>query len=64
MLFDIENLFKKVKLTEKEKSQLIKEVKAVFPDDEMMFELHLMRVINHLEKRETIQAKVEAEDIG
>ncbi len=57
MLFDIENLFKKVKLSEKEKTQLIKEVKAEFPDDEMMFELHLMRAINHLEKEEIIGTK-------
>ncbi len=57
MLVDIETIFKKVKLTEKEKSQLIKEVRAEFPDDAMMFELHRIRAINRLEKRETIDAK-------
>ncbi len=57
MLFDIENLFKKVKLTERQKAELIQEVRLEFPNDEMMFELHLMRAVHHLEKGKLVDAK-------
>ncbi|MHA1284975.1 MAG: hypothetical protein ACTSQP_20925 [Promethearchaeota archaeon] len=51
MLYDIKKLFKELNLTDKEKENLIKEVRAEFPNDDMLFELHLYRMIQFLKKR-------------
>ena len=51
MLYDIEELLKEVNLSDKEKEEIIKDIKDEFPQDEMLFELHLFRVIQFLKKQ-------------
>ena len=51
MLYNIENLLKEAKLSEKEKNKIITELREEFPQDEMLFELHLFRVIQYLKKQ-------------
>ena len=51
MLYDVENLMKEAQLSEKEKNKIITELKEEFPQDEMLFELHLFRVIQYLKKQ-------------
>ncbi len=51
-MYNIEKLLKEVNLTTKEKEKLIKELKDEFPEDEMLFELHLYRAIQYLKKVE------------
>lgn len=43
--FDVEKLAKAAGITVNDFNRMAKEVRQEFPDDEMMFELHLMRVI-------------------
>lgn len=51
MLYDIEILLEDLNLTIKEKEDLIKELRDEFPQDEMLFELHLYRVVQFLKKQ-------------
>ncbi len=51
MLYNIEELLTEVNLSKKEKEALLKDLKDEFPQDEMLFELHLYRVIQYLKKR-------------
>ncbi len=51
MLYDIEVLLKEVDLSDEEKKDLIKEVREEFPQDEMLFELHIFRVVQYLKKQ-------------
>ena len=53
VLYDIELLLKELDISDKEKDDLIKEVREEFPEDEMLFELHLFRAINYLKKLKT-----------
>jgi len=53
MLYNIETLLKDLNLTDKEKADLIKELRDEFPQDEMLFELHLYRVVQFLKKQKT-----------
>lgn len=55
MLYNIETLLKQLNLTDKEKEDLIKELRDEFPQDDMLFELHLFRVIQFLKKSENQQ---------
>ena len=50
MLYDIDILLKDLDLTNKKKEELIKELKEEFPQDEMLFELHLFRMVKFLKK--------------
>ena len=50
MLYDINVLLEKLEISDKEKEELVKEVRAEFPEDDMLFELHLFRAINYLKK--------------
>lgn len=50
MLYNINSLLEDLKLSKEEKEKLIKEVRDEFPDDEMLFELHLYRIVQHLKK--------------
>lgn len=50
MLYDIEALLEKLDISEKEKKDLVKEIREEFPQDDMLFELHLFRAINYLKK--------------
>ena len=58
MLYDIDFLFKDLNLTNKEKDDLIKELREEFPQDEMLFELHLFRAVQYLKKKEIIKKPV------
>ncbi len=51
MLYDIEELLKEVNLSDKEKEEIIKDIRDEFPQDEMLFELHLFRAIQFLKKQ-------------
>ncbi|MHA1395861.1 MAG: hypothetical protein ACTSRZ_20350 [Promethearchaeota archaeon] len=53
MLYNIETLLKDFNLTDKEKADLIRELRDEFPQDEMLFELHLYRVVQFLKKQKT-----------
>lgn len=53
MLYNIENLLKDLELTDKEKEDLLKELRNEFPRDEMLFELHLYRVVKYLKKHKS-----------
>ncbi len=53
LLYNIKNLLNQLKISNKEKEDLIDELKTEFPNDEMLFELHLYRAIQYLKKRET-----------
>lgn len=55
MLYNIENLIKEAKLSEKEKTKIIAEVREEFPQDEMLFELHLFRLLQHLKKQKVMK---------
>ena len=50
MLYDIKALLEKLDISEKEKKKLVKQVREEFPQDDMLFELHLFRAINYLKK--------------
>jgi len=51
MLYDIENLMKEANLSEKEKNMIITEIREEFPQDDMLFELHLFRMVQYLKKQ-------------
>jgi len=55
VLYDIEILLKQLNLTDKEKEDLVREIRDEFPQDDMLFELHLFRVIQFLKKSENQQ---------
>lgn len=45
-MFDIKKAIKKANLSRKELQKLENEIKQEFPNDRMMYELHLLRAIN------------------
>ena len=45
MMFDYLNAARRVGLTDIQLDQLCNQVRSEFPDDEMMFELHVLRAI-------------------
>ena len=45
MLYNIKNLLEELNLTKKEKEKVIQELRDEFPQDEMLFELHLYRAV-------------------
>ncbi len=52
MLFDYESLAKKINLPTEKLTQIRSLVRSDFPDDEMMFELHMLRVLMALERKD------------
>ena len=50
MMYDIEAAFKNSGLTEEEFERIKSEVRSDFPDDDMMFELHVIRILNAIKK--------------
>jgi hypothetical protein len=50
MIFDTQEICGKLGITEKKYERLRKKVKEEFPDDEMMFELHLLRALRSITK--------------
>ena len=49
-MYDIDILLKDLDLTNEEKAKLIKELREEFPRDDMLFELHLFRMVKFLKK--------------
>jgi len=50
MIFDIENAFRKSGLKKEDREQLKQYCREEFGDDEMMYELHVIRAINAFKK--------------
>ena len=50
MIYDIEAAYKKSGLTLKEFERIKSEVRSDFPNDDMMFELHVIRILNAIKK--------------
>ena len=53
MLYDIEILLENLDLTNKEKEDLISELRNEFPQDDMLFELHLFRAVQFLKNKKS-----------
>jgi len=53
MLYDIEMLLKDLNLSKKEKEEFLKELRTEFPEDDMLFELHLFRAVQYFKKLKT-----------
>jgi len=49
-MFELEKAKKESGLSDRELAELEERIKAEFEDDEMMFELHLMRALNALKE--------------
>jgi len=54
MLYNIKNLLEELNLTKKEKEKVIQELRDEFPQDEMLFELHLYRAVQFLKKQKKL----------
>lgn len=50
MLYDVDTLFKDLNLTNEEKEKIIKELRDEFPQDDLLFELHLYRMVQFLKQ--------------
>lgn len=51
MIYDQELLLDELEISKEEKKRIISELKRDFPDDEMLFEIHLFRVVQYLKKK-------------
>jgi hypothetical protein len=51
-MFNSENMMDELGLSKEDKERIIKEVKEEFPNDEMLFELHLLRVVQYLKEQQ------------
>ena len=51
MLYYVEMLLKDLDITDEEKKKIIQDLKKEFPNDDMLFELHLFRIVQYLKKR-------------
>jgi len=47
-MFDIKKVIKKISISKKELQKLEKEIKQEFPNDRMMYELHLLRALSSM----------------
>jgi len=52
-MFDIEKARKEAKIPKLRFQKILKEVRKDFPDDPMMFELHVIRYIDSLARKTT-----------
>jgi hypothetical protein len=50
MMYDIETAFNSSGLTKKEFEKIKSEVRADFPNDDMMYELHVIWILNAIKK--------------
>jgi hypothetical protein len=50
MMYDIDAAFKSTGLTPEEFARIKQEVRSEFPNDEMMYELHVIRILNAIKK--------------
>jgi hypothetical protein len=57
MFCNVDELLNELNLSEEEKKKIVQDVRNDFPDDEMLFELHLIRVVHH--RREKSSEKLE-----
>ncbi|MFO8020784.1 MAG: hypothetical protein R6U96_19330 [Promethearchaeia archaeon] len=55
MLYDVDTILKELHLPDQEKEDLVKELREEFPQDEMLFELHLYRAAQFLKKQKKDQ---------
>jgi len=53
-IFDIKKAIKESGLAEKEVKDILTEMKKEFPDDQLMYELHVIRALQRVSKREKI----------
>jgi len=53
-LFDIKKAIKESGLSKKEVQRILKETKKEFPDDQMMYELHVIRALQRPRKAEKV----------
>ena len=51
MLYYVEMLLKDLDITDEEKKKIIQDLKKEFPNDDMLFELYLFRIVQYLKKR-------------
>ena len=52
MMFNYEAIAKRINLSEQRLSEIGKIIRKDFPRDEMMFELHMLRVLMALERKD------------
>jgi hypothetical protein len=50
MMYDLKAAYKKSGLTKKEFEKIKSEVRADFPNDDMMYELHVIRILNAIKR--------------
>ena len=50
MMYDIDAAFKSSGLTQEEFERIKQEVRSEFPNDEMMYELHIIRIFNAIKR--------------
>lgn len=51
MLYDINILMEELDMSEEEKEKLVQEVRKEFPNDDMLLELHIFRLVKYLNSR-------------
>lgn len=50
MIYDVETAFKKSGLSKAEIQRIKHQVRKDFPNDDMMYELHIIRILNAMRK--------------
>ena len=50
MMYDVETAFKKSGLSSKEIERIKQQVQKDFPNDDMMYELHIIRILSAIKK--------------
>jgi hypothetical protein len=50
MIFDIETAFRRSGLSVNEIEKIKRQVRRDFPNDDMMYELHIIRILNAMKK--------------
>lgn len=50
MIYDIETAFKSSGLSVQEIEKIKRDVRSEFPNDDMMYELHIIRILNAMKK--------------
>jgi len=53
-IFNIKKAIKESGLSKKEVKHILTEIKEEFPDDQLMYELHVIRALQRVSKREKI----------
>ncbi|MHA1196356.1 MAG: hypothetical protein ACTSSM_09700, partial [Promethearchaeota archaeon] len=51
MIWNVEKLLEGLNLSKEEKEKIIKEVKNEFLNDEMLFELHVYRIVEYIKRK-------------